>query len=230
MRQKSIVMYCRHIIPIPISLRHICLRSSSATPLAEKSLTFSPSSMKCFRLRVRVFPYEARDPQACSVLLLHRTWDWWPLTFYHFLLINWVQESHLFWDSLWRVLLRTHPMTPWSIESVCQPWLSRNSFVCQRWEYSCRSVLWGVVKSRHSSQGHCRPHKKKYKSQASGWTGNSYADVWRDLTHAQLTQFPLCCLILYERESVSVPQHVFGSECNHYILTDICTGFVAAGL
>lgn len=40
---------------------------------------------------------EARPPNL-SFLVLRRTRDWSPLTFNHFLLINWVQHSHLFPD------------------------------------------------------------------------------------------------------------------------------------
>lgn len=104
------------------------------------------------------FPSEEPDPPTRSFLVLRRTWDWSPLTSHHFLFINWVEESHLLWDNRWRILLRAHSMTPWSFESARQPWMNSNSFVCHQREYRCTSLLWRVVKLKHSSQGHCHPH------------------------------------------------------------------------
>ena len=56
------------------------------------------------------------------------------------------------------VLLHRHSMTPSSIESVCQPWVNSFSFVCYQRAHSHNSVLRGVVKLSHSSQGHSCPH------------------------------------------------------------------------
>lgn len=140
------------------TLRYIRLQCVPSVSTAEKSLTFSLSSMNCSRLSGRVILSEERDPPPRSFPVLRRTRDWSPLTFYHFLLINWVQESHLLWESLWRALLHRQSMTPWSIDSVCQLWVNSNSFVCYHREYSCKSLCWRVVNLKHSSQGHSHPH------------------------------------------------------------------------
>lgn len=153
---------------------------------------------------------ERRDPPDCSFPVLHHTEDWSPpLTFYHFQLINWVQESHL----SWRILRRTRSTTPWSFQSVRQPWLNSNSFVCCRWGYSCKSLLWRVVKLKHSSQGHCHPHWGDINHRpGDGWT--LVTCTWNVATFSIYS----CCRVLsvvgerFDRDLQSRTAHIWMNE------------------
>lgn len=80
-------------------LQHGCFFKHQNT--AQKSLTFLQSSVNCSHLSTHVVPFKEQDLPTFSFPVLRCTWDWSPLTFYHFLLINWVQDSHLFSDSSW---------------------------------------------------------------------------------------------------------------------------------
>lgn len=95
-------------------------------------------------------------------------------------------------------------MTPWSFESVCQPWLNSSSFVCHQWAYSCESPLWRVVKLKHSSEGRCHPHLGNINHRL--WDGRPLV-MWTVmcgcLTPAQFTQF-----LLLRVESIGVASSV----------------------
>lgn len=80
-------------------LQHSCFFKHQST--AQKSLTFLQSSVNCSHLSTRVVPFKEQGLPTFSFPVHHCTWDWSPLTFYHFLLIDWVQDSHLFSDSIW---------------------------------------------------------------------------------------------------------------------------------
>lgn len=77
---------------------------STAAFLSIKAQRRSPwpsCSHQCSHLSTRVVPFKEQGLPTFSFPVHHCTWDWSPLTFYHFLLIDWVQDSHLFSDSIW---------------------------------------------------------------------------------------------------------------------------------
>lgn len=97
----------------------------------------------------------SEPPPTCSFLVLCHTRDWSPLAFYHFLLINWVQESCLLWDSRWR---------------ICSQWLLGALRVCASLGLTAaalfatgehtavRAPSGGLLSWSIPSEGCCYPH------------------------------------------------------------------------
>ena len=123
------------------------------------SLTFSLSSVNCSRLSVPSHsPPRSQTPQlaafSCSVALEidHLS----PPTIFSSLIESRNPiSSEITAEESFSVLAR------WLLGALrvrCQPWMNSNSFVCYQRECRCTSLLWRVVKLKHSSQGHCHPH------------------------------------------------------------------------